>query len=98
MKRRRHQISTLVDIDVEEVLEELTVEELLAALEEKWDVKAEAPPAAMDLVREAYEELSGGRSANALAFLERALFPVANLEKRYSEWKASKNAGVAGTA
>lgn len=73
MARRR---SGYIQIDVNEYIDEIDdhvlVEEVKAR---KLSLDTATEPPDLDIVREAYEELLRGRSAEARSVLERILFP-----------------------
>lgn len=70
--RRYVNINCDADVRVEDVLEQLSDDDLLEAFKAR---QKEVPPEPPDLITEAYQALLDGDSAEALLLLERYIFP-----------------------
>lgn len=69
---RKYRGSVTVDVDIEDVLSELSDDDVRAEYEDRFG-KAKAVGAGFDLVAEVHAELLGGRTNAALALLDSAM-------------------------
>lgn len=74
--RRRGTSSISVSVDVDVYLDDIEDDDIKAEYERRAIGPTGGDGAAMDLIREAHEELLRGRPNHALALIERALFPT----------------------